>query len=57
MAILALPGVWTFYFWIDRRCLRRPGAGIKGGRRRPRIQVLDTVPSQWVEAYRGGNDI
>jgi hypothetical protein len=54
MAILALLGVWMFNFWIDRRCLRRPAAGIKGSQRRPRIQVLDTVPSEWIEAYRGG---
>lgn len=63
MAILCLLAIWTFYFCLARKCLRRSVAGIKAGDgnvearlRRPRVQIPDTVPSEWIEAYRAEND-
>ena len=62
MAILCLLAIWTFYFWLVQRCLRRSVAGIRGGDRRsrqlrPRVQIPDTVPSEWIEAYRREIDL
>jgi hypothetical protein len=60
MAILGFLAVWTFYFWLVQKCLRRSVAGIKAGvrnERPPRVQIADTVPSEWIEAYRAENDV
>ena len=62
MAILCFLAVWGFYFWLVQKCLRRSVAGIKTGDRndrprRPRVQIPDTVPSEWIEAYRSENDV
>jgi hypothetical protein len=61
MVILCFLAIWTFYFWLVQKCLRRSVAGIKAGdrnarQRRPRVQIPDTVPSEWVEVYRAEND-
>ncbi len=64
MAILCLLAIWTFYFWVVQKYLRRSVAGIKAGDlnvesriRRPRVQIPDTVPSEWIEAYGAENDV
>jgi hypothetical protein len=57
MAMLLLLGMWVLYFWLARRCLRMSAAGIKARQRRPRVQIPDTVPSKWIEAYRAENDV
>jgi hypothetical protein len=64
MAILGFLAIWAFYFWLVHKLLRRSVAGIKaGGRndiearlRRSRVQIPDTVPSEWIDAYRAEND-
>jgi hypothetical protein len=61
MVILCFLAIWTFYFWLVQKCIRRSVAGIKVGdcnarQCRPRVQIPDTVPSEWVEAYRAEND-
>jgi|NGEPerStandDraft_6_1074524.scaffolds.fasta_scaffold605666_1 hypothetical protein len=64
MAILCFLAMWTFYFWLVQKCLRRSVAGMKAGDRndtearirRPRMEIPDTVPSEWIEAYRAEND-
>ncbi len=60
MAILCFLGAWVLYIWVVQKCIRS-AAGIKAGdrnvqQRRPRVQVPDTVPSEWIEAYRAEND-
>ena len=56
MAILCLLGVWALYIWLVQKCVRSAG-GIKAGdRNAQRVQVPDTVPSEWIEAYRSEND-
>ena len=64
LAILCLLAIWTFYFWVVQKYLRRSVAGIKTGDltveprlRRPRVQIPDTVPSEWIEAYGAENDV
>jgi len=65
MAILCLLGIWTFYFWLVQKCLRRSAAGLKTGVGdatdtrilRPRVHIPDTVPAEWIEAYRSENDV
>jgi hypothetical protein len=52
MAILCFLAMWTFYFWLVQKCLRRSVAGMKA----PRVEIPDTVPSEWIEAYRAEND-
>lgn len=64
MVILGFLAIWTFYFWLVQKCLRRSVAGIKAGEHKdnetwdgsPRVQIPDTVPSEWIEAYRAEND-
>ena len=59
MAILCFLGIWVLYLWLVRKCVRRAGvhAGDRNARqRRPRVQIPDNVPSEWIEAYRAEND-
>ena len=61
MVILGSFALWTFYFWLVQKCLRRSVAGIRiedrGARlRRPRVQIPDTVPFEWTEAYKAEGD-
>ena len=63
MAVLFLLGMWVLYFCLARTCLRMSTAVIKAGDRnvearlrRPRVQIPDTVPSEWVETYRAEKD-
>jgi hypothetical protein len=61
MAILCFFGMWALYIWLVQTCLRRSAAGIRAGgcnaqQRRPRVQIPDTVPSEWIEAHRAEND-
>jgi hypothetical protein len=61
MAVLCLLAIWTFYFWLVQKCLRRSVAGIKTveqttPQRRPLGQIPDTVPSEWIELYQAEND-
>jgi len=60
MTILCFLGVWALYIWVVQKCIRS-AAGIKAGdrnaqQRRLPVQIPDTVPSEWIEAYRAGND-
>ncbi len=56
MAILCLVGVWVVYIWLVQKCIRS-AAGIKAGyRNAPRVHIPDTVPSEWIEAYKAEND-
>jgi len=60
MAILGFLAMWAFYIWLAQKCLRRSVAGVKAGdgsarQRRPRVRIPDTVPSEWIEAYRAEN--
>lgn len=64
MAILFVVGMWVLYLWLARKCLRMSAASVKAGGRhelkywgsRPRVKILPTVPSEWVESYRAEND-
>jgi hypothetical protein len=64
MAILGFLAISTFYFWLVQKCIRRSVAGIKAEGRCetdtrksfPRVEVPNTVPSEWIEAYRAEND-
>ena len=64
MAILGFLAIWAFYFWLVQKFLRRSVAGIKAGDRCEadtreslrRVEIPDTVPSEWIEAYRAEND-
>ncbi len=56
MAILCFLGVWALYIWLVQKCIRS-AAGIKAGdRNAQRVQIPDTVPSEWIEAYKAEND-
>lgn len=63
MAMLCFLGMWALYIWLARTCLRKsvataratdrtsmdaPGSPLRGG-------VPDTVPVEWIEAYRAEN--
>ncbi len=62
MAILFFLGMWAIYFWLARICIRKSVAVKATGRRTteaparsPGMDVPDTVPAEWVEAYRAEN--
>lgn len=57
MGILCFLAIWTFYFWLVQKCLRRSVAGMRardvsesGAWEGGRMEIPDTVPSEWVEA-------
>ncbi len=52
MAILCLLAIWAFYFWLVQKLVVR---SLDGGQR-PRAEIPDTVPPEWIEAYRSEND-
>jgi hypothetical protein len=64
MAILCLLGLWTLYFWLVQKCVRRSFAGMKAWdrnaiearRRRLRVHIPETVPTEWIEEYKAEND-
>jgi hypothetical protein len=63
MAILCFLGFWVLYIWLVQKCIRS-AARIKVGDRKdietrkssPRVKIPDTVPSEWIEAYKAEND-
>jgi hypothetical protein len=62
MAMLCFLGVWLVYLWLARTCLRRSAAVTAGhgavsrvAASPPRVRVPDTVPVEWIEAYRTEN--
>ena len=52
MAILCFLGSWVLYIWVVQKFIRS-AAGVKA---KEHVQIPDTVPSEWIEAYRAEND-
>jgi len=52
MAMLCFFGILPLYIWLARKCIRMSAAGIKTAR----VEIPDTVPSEWIEAYKAEND-
>ncbi len=63
MAMLCFLGMWALYFWLARICLRGSVATARAKGRTTsdardsasRGGVPDTVPAEWIEAYRAEN--
>ncbi len=52
MAMLCFFGILPLYIWLVRKCIRTSVDGIKA----PRVEIPDTVPSEWIKAYKAEND-
>ncbi len=60
MAMLCFLGMWALYFWLARICLRgsvatsraKDRTTIEAGGSASRGGIPDTVPAEWIEAYR-----
>ena len=63
MVILWFLGVWVFYIWLAQKCIRSAAGNkakdckvIESWESLPRVEIPDTVPSEWIEAYKAEND-
>ena len=58
MAILFFLGLWTFVAWLVQKLVRRSfgGIGAEDSNAWRRVEIPDTVPGEWIEAYGAEND-
>lgn len=64
MAILCFLGIWVLYAWLVQKCIRlaariktKDDKVIESWEGLTRVVIPDTVPSEWIDAYKAENDV